>query len=352
MARLGRGQPIRSRVLRQPYRADAQADLGVLSLQTVFPALDVVTPDVNIPLGVLSLQTVFPALDMAIQQPATIPLGVLSLQVAFPTLDVEVPFVPGSLITMDGEIEWREALWSPLNQFRPQANLEGWDDLPGLSSGNAEKSQDHGSWPGADFSEERYVSATIQLRDDSPTWVDSLRAIRGLLTPGQDETEYPLVIRTRGETLLAWGKIKNRKIASDLIGVGSADIAVQWVCSDPRRYSLDEVGIHVATTGTATNTGDVPTRPRLRFFGPATVPRVHAAGRILAFNITLLAGEVFDVDCRTGDTIVGDVDYVPLYSFSVPIADFELPPGDTNITYAPDSGGAGGVDVFWRHSHL
>lgn len=352
MARLGRGQPNRPVVVRQPRSVPATADLGVLALQVEFPALDVVTPDANVPLGVLALQVEFLALTVTAQRAATAGLGVLALQVVFPALDVEVPFIPGSLITQDGEIEWRETLWSPLNQYRPRADLEGWDDLPGLSSGNADKSGQHGSWAGVDLSEERYVSATIQLRDDSPTWLTSLRTIRGLLTPGTDETEYPLVIRTRGETLLAWGKVKNRRVPSDNIGVGVADIAVQWVCSDPRRYSLQEVGVHVTSTATATNDGDVPTRPRLRFFGPAVVPRIHAGGRTLAFNITLLTGEVFDVDCSNGDTVVGAVDYVPLHSFSVPIEDFELPPGDTNVTYDPNSGGAGGVDLFWRHAHL
>ncbi|GHE47231.1 hypothetical protein GCM10017673_56330 [Streptosporangium violaceochromogenes] len=353
MARHGRSFPVPARQVGPPSRAThADISLGVLSLQVEFPLLDVVVPDAHVDLAPLALQVEFPPLTVTAQRAATVGLAPLVLQVEFPALDVDVPFIPGNLITQDGEIEWRGTLWSPTNQYRPRADLAGWDDLPGIESGNAEKSGQHGSWPGVDLSEERYVTATIQLRDDSPTWLASLRAIRGLLTPGVDETEYPLVIRTRGEALLAWGKVKNRKVPADNIGVGVADIAVQWTCSDPRRYSLQEVGVHVTTTATATNDGDVPTRPRLRFFGPAVVPRVHAGGRTLAFNVTLLTGEVFDVDCATGDTVIGAVDYVPLHSFSVPIEDFELPPGETNITYAPDSGGAGGVDVFFRHPYM
>ncbi|MFF4417104.1 hypothetical protein ACFYY8_31675 [Streptosporangium sp. NPDC001559] len=347
MAHIGRGFPSRPVVTSRPHPLDAVSTLGVFAVGWEFPELTVTTPSVTIGLDVFAIGWEFPPLTVLYD--TTIGLGVFSVGWEFPELTVDVPILPGLKITRDGEIEWRGELFSLTNQFTPLADLTGWEDHPGLASGNSEKAQDHGSEPGQDFAEERVVSGVIQLRDDQ-TFPDSLKRIRRLLTVGRDETEYPLVIRLREETLLAYGKINRRVPTVENVGIGVSDISAQWICSDPGRYSLLESGIHVTTAspGTVSHDGDVDTKPRLRFHGPAVIPRVRVAGRTLAFNVVLAAGEIFNVDCKTGTTIIGVLDYVPLHDFSVPITDFEIPPGDWEIVYDPDSGGDGGMDVFWR----
>lgn len=355
MARIGRGFPSRPLVSSRGRPTHASTSLGTFATSWAFPAVTVTSPSVTINIGVFSTSWAWPTPQIAYD--TTIAIGTFATTWAWPALTVDVPIRPGLTITRDSEIEWMGVLWSPLNQYVPQNDLEGWTDLPGISSGNAERTQRHGSWPGRDFAEARIVTTTIQLTDDSPTWLTSLRTIRALLTPGEDETEYPLVIRIRGETLLAYGKVKDRIIPPQLIGIGKANIVIQWICSDPRLLSLTETGLHITSTTTATNAGDVPTSPRLRFHGPVSIPRLLANDRVLAFQIELADGQSLTVDTNTGDTTVtagGSVisDYVPLHVFSVPIEDFTLPPGSTEITYEPDSGGANGVDVFWRSAWM
>lgn len=347
MARIGRIFPSRITTSRPPRPLDVDVPLGVFATNWEFPALSVSSPSVIVPVSVFATTWEFPALDVVYD--TTFDLGVFATSWVFPTLTVDVPILPGRTITQDGEIEWKGYLFSLTTEAHPLADLTGWEDHPGIVSGNSDRAEEHGSYAGRDFAEQRIVSAVIQLRDDE-TFPASLKRIRSLFTVGRDETEHPLVIRMREETLVAWGKINRRVPTVEHIGIGVSNISVQWICSDPGRYSLGEFGIHVTTSspGTVEHDGDLETKPRLRFYGPALVPRARVAGRVLAFNVELGPGEVFDVDCKTGDTTIGDLDYVPLHDFSVPIQDFEVPPGDWEISYEPSGGGGGGMDVFWR----
>ncbi|GII87048.1 hypothetical protein Ssi03_50380 [Sphaerisporangium siamense] len=347
MARIGRGFPSRITAIKPARSTDAIVELETFATVWEFPALEVTSPSIGIELPVFATTWEFPALEVVYD--TEINLTAFSTVWEFPPLAVDTPILPGITITRDGEIEWRGVLWSSANKFRPQNDLAGWDDLPGLDSGNAPRANDDGSWAGPDYPEQRSVSVTVQI-DDQTAFAASRKAIRDLLTPGDDESEYPLVIRISGETLLAYGKVAKRIIPSTLAGIGKADVAIQWVCADPYRYWLTEFGITVTPEGpqVISNGGGARTKPRLRFHGPASVPRIRVAGRILAFQVELGAGDVFDVNCRTGDTTIGELDYVRVHDFSVAITDLVIPPGDWELEYIPDSGGAAGVDVFWR----
>jgi hypothetical protein len=291
----------------------------------------------------------------------TASLGAFSTAFSYPALTVTAPHVPGSLITVDGEIEFNAFLMSPLNSYRPLDDLEGWDDLPGVDNGDEERPSRQGAYPGEQILQERIISATIQLRDTA-TFAASLRAIRAVIKPKQDGTENALAIRTAGETLVVYGKVTKRIVKADY-GLGVADISVQWVCSDARRYGTSFNVSTIVGSGTLTNAGDEDTSPRYRFYGPVNLPRLSlpdpddplADPKILAFNVSLGTGEQLDVNTDTGSTLItttsGTTNYAPLSNFSVSIEDFALPPGDNTITYVPDSGGALGVTAFWRDAY-
>ncbi|MFC6080906.1 hypothetical protein [Sphaerisporangium aureirubrum] len=305
------------------------------------------SPSVTIDLPSFSTTWEFPALDVVYD--TDVGLASFSTVWEFPPITVDTPIRPGITITRDGEIEWRGVLWSPRNQFIPQNDLDGWEDLPDLDQGNVPKSQDDGSWAGVDYPQERIVTVTVQI-DDDITFAASRKALRDLTTHGVDETESPLVIRTAGETLLAYGKVTKRRIPVALTGIGKANAVIQWTCSDPYRYWLQEFGVSVLTTASQViaNEGGARTKPRLRFHGPVVVPRIRVAGRILALQVEVPDGVDLNVNCRTEETLLGDSDYVRVHDFSVAIGDLVIPPGDHELEYIPDGGGENGLDVFWR----
>lgn len=333
MARLGRGIPVRPGISRtRVANFDATPALGAFETPFRYP------------------------------RDQSVALGAFTTPILYPALTVSAPHVPGSLITQDGEIEFNAFLFSPTNMYRPQSDLEGWDDLPGVDNGDEARPSRQGAYPGEQILQERVVSATIQFKDDSATFATSLRAIRAITKPKQDGTEHALAIRTRGETLVSYGKVVKRIPKLDY-GLGVGDFSVQWVCSDARRYGLDFNIETITGSGTLTNLGDEDTSPRYRFFGPVDVPRLSlpdpddplADPKILAFNVSLGTGERLDVDTNNGDTIIttasGTTNYAPLDNFSVPVEDFILPPGSNTVTYSPDAGGDLGVAVFWRDAY-
>lgn len=284
----------------------------------------------------------------------TLTVSAFSTPFVYPPISISAPHVPGSLITQDGEIEWNGMLWSPTSKYRP-LDLSGWDSMS-LSNGNVERGFRHGAWPGRKLAGERIVTATVQLNDNSSTFQDSLDAMITSWAPPDDADEFPLAIRTRGKILIAYGNIVKADAPPDYYGVGVSDISIQWACSDPRRFGTDFNATHIGLDGgTLTNPGNAPASPRFRFFGPVTTPRITLAGRTLAFNVAIETGERLDVDTSNGDLGVFDTtgviqisNYVRLDAFSVPVELLSLPGGTSAITYTPDAGGTGGLDVFWR----
>lgn len=328
MARLGRRIPVRPVLTRtRVANYDAAPELGVFETPFRYPR----------------------------DQPLT--LGAFETPFVYPTITISAPHVPGSLITRDGEIEWNGMLWSELNQYKPQDGLTGWDSI-NLSNGNVDRGSRHGAWPGRKLAGERIVTATVQLHDDSETFQDSLDAMITSWAPPTGSDEYPLAIRTRGKVLIAYGAIIKADAPPEYFGVGISNMPIQWACSDPRRFGTDFNASHIGIDGgTLTNPGNAPSSPRFRFFGPVTTPRITLAGLTLAFNIAVESGERLDVDTSNGDVGVYDLsgavqysNYVRLDAFSVPVELLALPGGTWPITYTPDAGGTGGLDVFWRSS--
>jgi hypothetical protein len=354
MARHGRSYPIRAVTIIQAVRPlnAPDIDLGPFVTANTFPALAVEVPDANVALGAFVTANTFPALTVSAGFSQTVSLGAFVTPNTFPTLGVSVPLIPGARMTgVDGEIQWTDTVWTPGGIYSP-LDLEGWDDLPGITAGDEEKPQQHGAWAGLSFADPRLVSVTIWVRDDSPTWQASLKALRRATPVPVDETEYPLVIQTRGERLMAWARIRNRIVPQDLIGIGTSEVALQWVCADPRRYGMEEYTADIAagqTMGIA-NDGDAPTSPTLVFRGPVVLPRVTWAEQSLAFNVTLSSGQTLTVDTRLGTAEWSTGAFAPTDDFSVPIEEWYIPADGADVTYEPDSGGANGMTLTWRHA--
>jgi hypothetical protein len=329
---------------------------------TVTAGADIGTPGVSAG-ATIAADPVDAAADMptpsitATRQTTITPVTV-EARADFGAPDITVPVLPGQFITGDFQIEWAQQLYGGYgNVFQVIAgSVEGWDDLPALDSDSAIRASRHGAWPGKSLAQQREVSAIIAV-DDPDTFVTSLRALRRATAVAEDDAEYALVIRTYGEALLAYGAISARVIPAEHYGQGWAQASLRWTCSDPRRYSLTQQSIVVATDGTETlaNNGDTATSPRFRILGPAVNPVLlnETRDRILGFDITLGFDQLLEIDTQLGTVMVGDTSRMSTLSGeSVPVEDFTFAPGTNVITYETDSGGTAGAEAIWRSAYL
>lgn len=360
MARAGRSYANRPVIARHPITWDRTVALGVFETLSEWPPLDIATPNANILLSAFETLSEWPGLAFAYDQ--TLHLGAFESLSEWPVPRVVVPPQPGETITGDYQIEYNGVLigghgnrYQVLNE-----SFEGWEDLPALDSGNVARPTRHGAWPGRRIAQERQVTAIIGV-DAHDDWAAALRDLRQLFAVPDDEVEYPLVVSTRGERLLAYGAVEARTVPMDRFSQGWAAVAVRWICSDPRRYSLDRYGINV-TLGELTllsNAGNAATHPLVRIHGPIEDPKLSAtdAGgnvRELEFTLTLADGELVEINTDAGTVIdnTGVSRMSTLSGSSVPVQDWVLQPGATEVVLTASSGGSKGVDILWRDAYL
>ncbi|MEV8637804.1 hypothetical protein AB0395_39770 [Streptosporangium sp. NPDC051023] len=356
MARLGRSYYWRPVIARQRYRLDNSITLGAFEISAEFPAVTATTPDAFIPLGAFEISAEFPALSLSNDLRRTLPAFEIAAE--FPSLSVSVPVQPGDLITGDFQIEWGGLLFgAPDGVYQILAeSVEGWDDLPGMDSGNVARPSRHGSWAGRRLSQDRQVSAIIGI-DTSVDFTTALSEIRRVLVPPDDETENTLVISTRDEVLLAYAAVDARVIPPRDYAQGWAPVSVRWVCSDPRRYGITRQGatVPLSTPTELYNGGNTATHPLIRLQGPVTNPVLEndATGRALYFSITVASNERLDIDTDVGTVTIGSTNKMSaLTGASAPVQDFVLLAGSNSLTYTATSGGSAGADFLWRDAHL
>lgn len=291
----------------------------------------------------------------------------------------------GELINGDGQVQWGGmVLGDGVATFMDDEDgLVGWEDLPSIRSGNVARPAQHGSWPGRQFASDRVVtwSGSLAPRSDMQSHVIAMRAATSITSDGQ---EQPLVVRTLGETLVAWGQVTNRSLpVNRRYARGDARLVVQWTCTDPRRYSLTEeneaaelpvgdstgglvyplvypldYGPEISSSSlTAVNQLDTDTPPRLMWTGPLERPGAvnTRLGRLIEFDLILADTDTLIVDCRDGTVLLNAV-ADRLYtrtSASVPLELFVLAKGENEIALRAQSWGAGNrLDCWWRHATL
>ncbi|RDG38477.1 phage distal tail protein [Streptomyces corynorhini] len=294
---------------------------------------------------------------------------------------------PGSLITRDGQIQWARLLMGPGTPYPvDRAGITGWDDLPGIDTGDVPRPDQHGSWPGSRWAQPRLIDATVWLLPES---AEEARATTGHFraATGLDGGERWLAVRLHGETLAVRARVSRRVVPQDRTYVlhGAARTSLQWTSTDPRRFGTDEqsarTGLPASEPGlawpdeglgwpldwgaagatgalTAVNSGDTAAHPLIEFRGPAKRPSLIrlSDGKRLQYDITLAADDVLTVDTLTG-TVVLNATASRLYTAtaaSAPEQLFLLEPGTTSLAFrsediAPDP--AALATVRWRHSH-
>ncbi|MFI9807616.1 phage distal tail protein [Streptomyces sp. NPDC052301] len=288
---------------------------------------------------------------------------------------------PGSLITLDGQMQWAGLLMGPGTPYEiDSGGLTGWEDLPDYDTSDADHPTSHGAWPGARYAKPRKVGGTVWTlppQDDTASSLAAMRALRQALLLGDEERW--LAVRLHGETLAVRARVSQRVLAADRTYTtqGVSKASVQWYATDPRRYAVDEQtavtgppqpesGLtwpltwplywgQTATTGDVDvyNDGSAPTHPVLTFTGPCVNPTVNerVSGRRLRYEIGLAAGDELVVDTAAGtvtlngtasrrNTAAADSSPEELFSFR---------PGGAQLAFRPDSFGAGAqMSVRWR----
>ncbi|MGH3745814.1 MAG: phage distal tail protein [Micromonosporaceae bacterium] len=285
----------------------------------------------------------------------------------------------GELITGDGQVEFGGLLLGRGTEYKLH-EVDGWDDLPGIDQGSADRPNRHGSWPGEPLTAGRVVTAQGSVRSgDAATALDALRSATRVRS---DANVTPLVVRTPGgRTHLAWGKIDQRVIPTRPAQAGGyVKWALQWLCDDPRRYSLDQhiVSIPPPATGSGLvwpltwpldwgtpvvpgsaailNAGDAPAHPVLTIPGPLEGPLITntTTGTLLEFDITLGVGEQLVIDCDAGTVTLGGADRLnTLTDVSVPVEAFVIESGFNAIVFnAFNFSGLSPLVVTYRDAYL
>ncbi|MFE2912814.1 phage tail family protein [Kitasatospora indigofera] len=300
----------------------------------------------------------------------------------------------GELVTTDGQIQWGNLLLGEGSPYAGRA-LTGWDSLPDLDDGSTLRAQQHGSWPGQLLARPRVLAFDFELIPESQaadsSWPTYLAALRAATTVAQDE--QALVIQLAGQRLLVMARVTRRIITADQAFTwGHPKCAIEWTCSDPRRYEVNEqstsavlptaetglsfgsptetglsfgspveTGLNFGTAGatgnmTIVNAGDTETYPVIEIRGPVTTPTVVLGSLRLEYAITLGAADTLIVDTRAGTVTLGGQSRIHTATArSVVEGAFLLPPGTSTVSFRADPGStdpAAQATVRWRSAYL
>lgn len=288
----------------------------------------------------------------------------------------------GELISADGQLQFKNYLLGD-NEVTFLDAINGWDDLPGVDSGNTNKPSSHGAWVGRKIAGQRIITWEGRFAPTPETWSDNLKALVSAFSLPLDTEEEEIVIRLHNDMHLAFGSISGRVLPGDRqYGYYGATLSLQFECSDPRRYSLGENSWRLTmpvptasglvyplaypldygteqspSTGFLVNDGNVITPVRLVFDGPIENPGIinNTLGVKLQFNISLDTGETLTVDTRTGTVLLNN-EADRLYTRTVtssPIFSFGLAPGVNNMQMLASSWDVpSGLSVIWRDATL
>lgn len=283
----------------------------------------------------------------------------------------------------EGQISWDERLLFDGRTLVLSA-LEGWDDLPGIDSGNVVRPGRHGAWGGRHLARQRVVTATGVLAGgpakvgDVESYIADVRRITAL---SEGTRQRPLAIRIGGQTFEAYGQVTARTISGGAgYRAGRPAVVVQWTCPDPRRYRrrheadmdaptastdgldyplaypLDYGDPLVGGAATLHNGGDTGAHPVLTITGPCDRPRVtnRATGTSLEFGLTIAEGNTLTVDCDAGTVRLNGADrFFTLTPDSVPPEQWVISPGSNPLQFRPVWSEAGSTaTIRWRDAYL
>ncbi|MGW4648036.1 phage distal tail protein [Kitasatospora sp. NPDC004289] len=308
----------------------------------------------------------------------------------------------GELVTGPGLIQWGTLLLGrsraggvATTSYR-WSSISGWEDTPSLDSGTQLRAQQHGAWPGRQLAQTRIITLDgLMVRVPAGQIGTAVQALSAATPIGVDD-EAPLVVQLdeRGP-LLVYARVIRRQLPVDprwQLG-HSAGGAIQFECTDPRRYSLteqvattalpqpesglswgspsetglawgspSETGLVWGTPGSTgdllcLNSGDAPVHPVIEIRGPVTTPALTLLGTevVLEYDLVLGASDVLVVDTWAPSVLLGGQSRIGYAtSRSQPEGSLTLPPGTSTVTFRsadPIPDPAASATVRWRSAY-
>ncbi|MFC3980161.1 phage distal tail protein [Streptosporangium jomthongense] len=328
---------------------------GPVTATTTVPAPGV-SADASTTLTAVTATTA--VLAPTVRVDATVIMGVVAVSASVPGPVVDAPILPGDKVTRAGQAEWQGFLLGSGTPYSWQ-ELTGWRTLPPVVSGNVDQPLGHGSYDGQPYLAERTVTWATLIK---AARTEIGRTVRDLeLATGISTTEDPgsLVIWDfdDDQPYLVYGHLTQREPGpvNRQARLGLSRGVIQWVCSDPRRYSVVRYSavIPLDVETAVLNDGNTDTPEILRIPGPATTPQIDnlTLDRVVGFDITVPDGQTLEIDTKHGTVVLnGDDELSTLIEGSTSIKDFVLGPGPNTLLYSTASGGTAGAAVLWRHA--
>lgn len=284
----------------------------------------------------------------------------------------------GELITRDAQLEFNGLLLGDRTDFEI-TSLTGWSSTPPVDSGNAARAGDHGSSSGRPLAQQRIVTVEFNLTPESALDTEAaVDLIEAATVLAEDATELPIVVRPYGidSARIVFGKVLREDLPMAQGYQHRRDsCAIQWECSDPRKYSLALQELDIVqpgvgsggldwpltypldwgdpgspALGNAVNHGRAPSNPVITFTGPVTTPNLlnFFTNQMIEVDLDVADGQHLVIDTNTGlITYLGGV-YGPTAA-SVPVRMWKLAPGPNPLVFRAAAFGPGAnAHIEWR----
>lgn len=282
----------------------------------------------------------------------------------------------GGLVTTPGQLQFGPMLLGG-GTSAGWRTLTGWRDLPDAELGDSPRPQAHGNYPGSVFGGPIAVTFQFLLRGTPAEKLADLETLERWTQLKPSGEELWLAVDDGDGVWMRRARVIGRSIPQEKhFTHAPLECALQFLCADPRRYSLDETtGQAVLASGSGglayplvyplvygtqsagalavTNAGTADAPLTLTFLGPLTNPRVVCDDWTLAFDITLAGGETLAVDTGTGTALLnGTADRLSaIATDSDPLDACLLPPGASTLTLTA-SAGSGQVQILFRDTRM
>jgi hypothetical protein len=291
------------------------------------------------------------------------------------TIPVDTGTDAGALVDRAGQVQFGPMLLGG-GTSAGWRKLTGWRDLPGLDVADTPRPQADGAYPGSVYAQSVTVTYDFLLRGLPDAKLVDLGLLERHTRPGVGEV--PLVVDDGAGPTMRMARVVQRTIPMEQhYRHAPLDCSVQFVCADPRRYSvalqtvtlawgassgglaypLDyplQYGTDSGGSRAVQNAGTVDTPLVATLTGPLTNPVLScaAAGWSMAFDLNVAAGEQLTIDTNAGTVLLGGADRLyTLTSASSPVDACLLPPGEASLSLSAPSG-TGTASVTYRHAYL
>lgn len=286
----------------------------------------------------------------------------------------------GDLITTDWQVEYRSLLTGGDTAYS-LVQVEGLADMPPVRPADQTLMRRHGAHPGDDFVDVRSVVLTYEIyAADATAFAAAVEALQLAFRPGGDEEALVFQIPGLADNAkaLIWCRPRRRQLPVNLEWFHRIPVAtVEMVAADPLIYANTEsegsstlptagggmtfpetppITFGTVSTGgtiTAVNGGSFDTDIVFRIDGPAVDPRIESltAGKTIAVNITLDAGEFLLIDTKSRTVLLGAT--TSRYSFLDSTSRwFTLAPGTNEITFRASTSTVATLTARWRSAWM